>query len=202
MSKKLTQIAVLSDTHIHSLAELPAGLIEVLQKADAIFHLGDFVRMELIEYLKSLNSNFYGVYGNHDPQYIKRMMPRAEMVEVNGKRMGLFHGYWFPFFTKERIKAIFRKDKVDAIIYGHTHVIRNEIIDDILFFNPGSATAQWPAPWKTYGLLKIDEQIKGQVVSFAEKDRIGISKYVDAVTSRESVIRLACGAQRNPDFGV
>ena len=198
---KVTRIGVIADTHIHQINEIPAYLVECLKTFDLVIHLGDFVSMEIVDYFKSY-PNFYGIAGNHDPQTVKSRLGRDQVIEVNGKRLGLIHGYWFPLFFRHRSFQRFKNEKVDAILYGHTHVIRNEIINDILVFNPGSACALWPAPWKTYGILKVGESITGEVVSF-DKDKKGfISKYTDSVVERDKIIRWACRAPRLPDYSV
>jgi putative phosphoesterase len=198
---KATRIGVIADTHIHHLKEIPSYLVECLKTFDLVIHLGDFVSMEIVDYFKN-SHNFYGIAGNHDPQTIKSRLGRSDVIEVNGKRLGLIHGYWFPLFFRYRSLYRFRNEKLDAILYGHTHVIRNEKINNVLFFNPGSACALWPAPWKTYGILKVGEDITGEVVSF-DKDKKGVfSKYTDSVVDRGTLIRWACRAPRLPDYSV
>jgi uncharacterized protein len=196
---KITRIGVLADTHIHDLKEVSPILLENLKAMDLVIHLGDFVSMELVEYFKSFN-NFYGVAGNHDPHTIKAVLHRSDVVEVNGKRLGLLHGYWMPLFCDHRSKARFEKERVDAILYGHTHVIRNEFEGNLLWFNPGSAAALWPAPWITYGVLEVGESISGKIVSITGTGRAGFSKLTDAIVSRNTVIKWVCGAPRSPDY--
>lgn len=195
----MVKIGVLSDTHIRSLQEVPLSFLESLKAFDLVVHLGDFISPELVDYLKSLN-NFFGIAGNHDPQPIKAILPGQDIIEVNGKRLGLMHGYWFPFFCQHRSLARFKKDKVDAILYGHTHVIRNERVNNILFFNPGSASGLWPAPWKTFGVLSVGKTIRGEIVSVTGKGKAGFARLTDAVIDRNTVIRWVCGGQRIPDY--
>jgi putative phosphoesterase len=201
LSKKVTRIAVLSDTHFHNFDEMPSSLLEKLKTFDLVIHLGDFVNKDLVEYFRGFN-NFYGIAGNHDPQSVKKILPKTDVIQVNGKRLGLLHGYWFPFFCQHRSLARFKNDNVDAILYGHTHVIRNEITDNILFFNPGSASALWPAPWKTYGVLNVGESITGEIISIPGEGIRGFSKLTDAVIKRSQVLRWICRADRNPDSSV
>jgi uncharacterized protein len=201
LSNKVTRIGVLADTHIHNLKEIPAALLESLKSVDLIIHLGDFVSLELVDYFKSLN-NFHGIAGNHDTHAVKAVLRRSDVIELNGKRLGLLHGYWLPLFCGHRSRALFKKEKVDAILYGHTHVIRNEIEDNILWFNPGSASAMWPAPWKTFGILNVGQSISGEIVSFAKNDTGGVSKYADSVVSRDKVMKWVCGVPRSPDYSV
>lgn len=201
MTKKVTRIGVLSDTHFHHFNEVPASLLESLKTFDLVIHLGDFVNKDLVEYFRSFN-NFYGIAGNHDPQSVKKILPKADVIEVNGKRIGLLHGYWFPLFCEHRSLARFKKDKVDAILYGHTHIIRNEIANNILFFNPGSASALWPAPWRTYGVLSVGESVTGEIISIPGESMRGFSKFTDAVIKRNQVLRCICGKERNPDYAI
>jgi uncharacterized protein len=193
------RIAVLSDTHVHSMKEIPASFLEMFKSFDMVIHLGDFVSPELVEYFRGFN-NFYGIAGNHDPRAVKALLPSRDVIEVKGKRLGLLHGYWSPFCAQQRSLIRFRKERVDAILYGHTHVIRNEKVGNILFFNPGSALALWPAPWKTIGVLNIGENIKGEIVSLAGKGPVGFSRFTDAIVDRNTVIKWICGAPRAPDY--
>jgi putative phosphoesterase len=189
---------VISDTHMHRLEDFSSALKEMLNQVDLILHMGDFVCMDLVDSLRKMN-NFHGIAGNHDPHSIKALFPKTDLIEVNGKRLGLLHGYWFPFFCQDRSLARFRKEKVDAIIYGHTHVIRNEVAHDILFFNPGTASAMWPAPWKTFGILNVGENIEGEIVAVQNKEKGKLEQIIDKVVTRDTIMKLACGPRR-PDY--
>jgi uncharacterized protein len=173
----------------------------MINQVDLILHMGDFVCMDLVDILKSKN-NFHGIAGNHDPHSIKAIFPRHDLIEVNGKRLGLLHGYWFPLFCEHRSLARFEKEKVDAIIYGHTHVIRNEMSHNILFFNPGSATSMWPSPWKTYGILNVGAEIRGEIVSTGNKEKSGLERRLDKFVTRDKIMKWACGTPRQPDYAV
>jgi uncharacterized protein len=197
----VTRIGVLSDTHIHNLKDVPVALLESLKKCDVVIHLGDFVSMELLEYFKRF-PNFYGIAGNHDTPEVQKQLRRADVIEVNGKRLGLLHGYWCPLLCGHRSRFRFRKEKLDAIIYGHTHMIRNEMKNNLLWFNPGSASAMWPAPWKTFGVLNVGDAIRGEIVAFAPSDNGKFSKYVDSMVDRPTVLKWVCGSPRLPDYSI
>ena len=199
MACKITRVGVISDTHFHSLHDFPVPLMDSLKAFDLIIHLGDFVSPELVDYFRNW-SNFYGIAGNHDPHVVKSILPKADVIEINGHRIGLLHGYWFPLFCDHRSFGRFKKENVEAILYGHTHIIRNEVVKNTLMFNPGSASALWPAPWKTYGALTIGESISGEIVSITGKVRNGFSRYTDAIVARNNVIRWVCGSPRFPDY--
>jgi len=58
----------------------------------------------------------------------------------------------------------FKNDKVDLIIFGHSHCGLNEKKGGILFFNPGSATDKVFAPYNSYGIIEINDKIKATII--------------------------------------
>ena len=169
------KICVISDTHARYVSELPPALVSVLRKADIIVHLGDYNTIELVNELKKMG-NFWGVAGNHDFAKIRAVLPETDILEINGKRLGLVHGNGssFPRGLQKGLRARFNGDKIDAILYGHTHVTRNRIIDDILYFNPGSAAGRFPAYRSSYGVLTVDGTIKGDIFPIISQHNPGI----------------------------
>ena len=79
-----------------------------------------------------------------------------EIIDVGTKKIGITHGSGGPQGIEERIRTMF--DQVNIIIYGHSHQSQNEIIEDILFFNPGKAA-------NSFGILTIGEEVKGEIIS-------------------------------------
>jgi putative phosphoesterase len=62
------------------------------------------------------------------------------------------------------LKSEFSQEKPDIIIFGHSHVPKNEYIDGTLFFNPGSVTDTVYAPYRSYGIIEIDKgEIKAEI---------------------------------------
>lgn len=155
------KIGVLSDTHISTFDQLPSNLLERLKEADLIVHLGDYTGEELLDGLRKVG-NFRGVFGNMDSPAIRALLPETEVLELNGKMVGMVHGEGPPWGLENRIKGRFKR--VDAILYGHSHIAKNEFRNGMLFFNPGSATGRFPAPQKTYGILTIEESLTGEIV--------------------------------------
>jgi len=84
-------------------------------------------------------------------------------VDLDGKRLGLIHGWGAPWGMRGRIRDRF--EGVDAVLYGHTHMARNESIGGVLFFNPGSASGRFPALGRTYGLITVEESLSGEIIT-------------------------------------
>lgn len=157
------RIVVISDTHAHSLEELPKQMINECKKSDLIIHCGDYTRKKLLDELRKLG-NFKGVYGNMDSDEIRKELPEKEIFKVNKIKIGMTHGWGAPFGLDDRAKKVFEIEKVDLIVYGHSHFPHHSIKEDIHFFNPGSATGSFPAFQKSYGLITIDKEIKCEIV--------------------------------------
>ena len=151
------RIGVLSDTHVSSLEKIPKKIIDSLSRVDLIIHAGDFTTREVLTQLKKLGE-VKAVQGNMDSAELKKMLPAKEILEIGNRRVGITHGSGGPWGIEQRVRRTFDQERVDVIIYGHSHESQNKVIDGILFFNPGKAT-------NSFGILTIEEEIKGEIIS-------------------------------------
>jgi putative phosphoesterase len=151
------RIAVLADTHADRLEYLPKKVIDALPGVDLVIHAGDFTDLQLFTDLKRLKE-VKAVHGNMDSRQLKSILPTKEVIEANGKRIGITHGSGAPWGIEERIRKAFESDRIDIIVYGHSHQAQNKIINDILFFNPGKAA-------DSFGIITIDGEAKAEVIS-------------------------------------
>jgi len=187
------RIGVIADTHVHRISELPSSLINELTRMDMVLHLGDFHSEDLVNALKEI-SDFHGVAGNnamHIPG-----LPEKDLVEVNGKRIGIIHGHGcvFPFGFKWGLMSQF-EGKMDAILYGHTHSVRNTIEEGVLFFNPGSVCGRFPAMHRSYGVLTVGEELRGEIITIEIKRYFYLNKYINLASK---AISYCCGLNSNP----
>ena len=148
------QIGVISDTHAQSLSELPARLIQALSEVDLVIHCGDFTGGDVLEGLKRLKE-VKAVRGNMDSLELRLLLPEKDVLQIQGRKIGITHGYGAPVGAEQRVRRSF--DNVDIIVYGHTHMSQNKVIRGILFFNPGPGR-------RSYGILDIGEQVQGRIV--------------------------------------
>ena len=159
----MTKIGVISDTHIPIAAQkLPAEIFKIFKDVDMILHAGDLVDISVLRDLSKL-AETHAVCGNMDPAELQRQLPEKEVVRVGKFSIGLIHGHGAPFNLMNRIKGEFDQ-KVDAIVYGHSHSPVNEYRDGILFFNPGSPTDLIFAKYKSCGMLTISNKIEGRII--------------------------------------
>ncbi len=117
MPVRPVKIGVLSDSHIGRAGEIPEALLQVLKGLDLIVHLGDYCAREMLDTLKQIG-NFVGVAGNHDCREIKCKLPGKDILEINGKRLGLLHGdrLMFPRGIQTGLRRFFQNEKLDAIL--------------------------------------------------------------------------------------
>lgn len=159
-------IGVLSDTHIPARAStLPGRVIEAFRGVDLILHAGDITTLAVLQRLSTL-APIEAVHGNVDPPEVSSVLPRTRIVALdNGKRIGLVHGNSGPgVSTLERARRTFEGQRVDVIVFGHSHTPYCEWHDGVLLFNPGSPTDKRRMKRASYGLLRVDETITGEIV--------------------------------------
>jgi putative phosphoesterase len=151
------RVAILADTHVNTIEDLPKKIIDALSTVDLIIHAGDFTDVQLLSDLEELRK-VKAVQGNMDSRELKAMLPAKEIVEIKNKRIGITHGSGSPWGIEERVRKVFEADRIDILVYGHSHQSQNKAIKDILFLNPGKAT-------DSFGILTIDGGVKGEIIS-------------------------------------
>ena len=149
------RLVVLSDTHIFLFQELSPVIKNELNSADLIIHTGDFTGIDVLNGLRNI-AEVKAVKGNMDPFEIRHELPEQDIFQVKGKTIGIIHGWGSPQGLKDKI--ISRFNKVDMIIYGHTHQAQDIIINGIHVFNAGSAQ-------KSFGIIDIDTTIQSRIIT-------------------------------------
>jgi len=147
-------IWVISDTHLRKGQILPESFVENIRREDCIFHLGDFISLDVIEFLNG-KCRFEGVVGNCDAPDIRRIMPSKKIVEIEGKKIGLIHGRGGSHESEELAKSEF-SGRVDIALFGHTHIAKTYQDNGTVYLNPGSLT-DGRGENTSFGLLHLDD---------------------------------------------
>lgn len=159
------KIGVLSDTHIpERYNEVPAKILEAFAHVDMVIHAGDLVALSVLKSLQGVCKDVRAVRGNMDSAEIRKSLPEKLIVQIGEYAIGLMHGYGPTETLIDILYNAFKNDKVDVIIFGHSHTPYNEKKHGILFFNPGSATDKVYAPYASYGLIEINDTIHSKIV--------------------------------------
>jgi putative phosphoesterase len=120
-------IGVISDTH----GLLRPEAIDALRGSEHIIHAGDVGDPEILNQLAGI-APVTAVRGNVDKNVWARKLPETEVVELSGVSIYVVHDLAQLDLKPEA--AGFR-----VVVYGHSHIPKQEIRNGVLYFNPGSA---------------------------------------------------------------
>ncbi len=87
-----------------------------------------------------LEGGVIAVAGNMDDYDVLDALPQTRIVEAEGRRIGLVHGWGSREGLEKRILTRFQEKAVDMVVYGHSHEPFWSVVDGISMFNPGSAS--------------------------------------------------------------
>jgi len=161
----MIRIGVLSDTHFVDLKDGLVFLDSLLEKeflgVDMILHAGDVVNPESLLAFEGIP--LYVVRGNMDPPVTG--VPVKRIVEAGGFRIGLIHGWGAAQDIEARVLKEFAGERLDCLVFGHSHNPVNVRRAGVLLFNPGSPTDRRWAPYHSVGILELGEGIEGHIVN-------------------------------------
>lgn len=149
------KVGILADTHIRKGRTLPPFVWDSLSDVDIILHAGDLVSESVLEEL-SVMAPVIAVKGNCD--WWVEDIPDNTITDIGSLRVGLTHGYLGKGnSTPERAFNTFKNEKVDMIVFGHSHIPYKSFQDGILLFNPGSTTERRGQPYFSLGIMIIED---------------------------------------------
>jgi len=150
-------IGVISDTH----GLLRPAALGALRGAEHIIHAGDVGTPEILEQLAAI-APLTAVRGNVDKGAWARKLPETEAVEIAGISIYVLHD----------IAQLDLKPKAagfDVVIYGHSHVPKQETRNGVLYFNPGSAGPRRFRLPVTVGRLVLEQgKVRAEIVAIAD----------------------------------
>lgn len=152
------KIVVISDTHMPRMSKkLPERLIAELADADAIVHAGDWTTASVHSMLSAYGPT-YGVAGNNDGPELQAKFGLKKVLKLGGCRIGLVHGHGANRSTPTEKRAIdaFKGKRLNAIVYGHSHVPVLKQIGRTLILNPGSPTDKRKQPHYSFAVLRVE----------------------------------------------
>ena len=160
-------IGITGDTHnnlknISKICEIFNSL-----QVDLVIHTGDITLPKSLRAFKALNAKLIGVYGNNDQEEKKDLVKAAAefncffydepyYFKLNGVSISIIH---HPELINEKML-----DSSNAIVHGHTHKYRDEMLEETLIFNPGECAGLSKGKNKV-GLIRT-ENLKTEIVQF------------------------------------
>ncbi len=122
-----TLIGVISDTH----GLLRPEALRALRGSDHIIHAGDIGDPAILHELAAI-APVTAIRGNVDRDAWAKKIPTTEVLEIGSVAIYVIHN--LQEFDMKPEAAGFA-----AVVYGHSHVPKQETKNGVLYFNPGSA---------------------------------------------------------------
>jgi uncharacterized protein len=149
-------IGVISDTH----GLLRPEAVELLRGSEHIIHAGDIGAPEIISELEKI-APVTAIRGNVDTQTWARQFAETEVAELGGLHIYVIHD----------VNALDLNPKAAgfaAVISGHSHKPKQEVKDEVLYFNPGSAgPRRFNLPISVGRLESVDGKVSGEILQIA-----------------------------------
>jgi putative phosphoesterase len=146
-------VGVISDTH----GMLRPEALEALKGSSFIIHAGDIGRPEILKNLEKI-APVTAVRGNIDRSSWARKLPACNVLEVGGVSIYVLHDV-------QRLDLKPEAAGFAAVIFGHSHMTKQEMKCGVLYFNPGSAgPVRFRLPVSVGKLVVSDGKLTGEVV--------------------------------------
>ncbi|MBE6038707.1 MAG: metallophosphoesterase [Anaerofustis stercorihominis] len=129
------KIIVISDTHgnIRAIEEVARNNSD----AYIILHLGDGIKD-----IKAADRNdigFVAVKGNCDRSYSDEYEEETLCINLDGIRIMMTHGHRYSAkITKDLLLSQALKEHADICLFGHTHIMHDDVQIGVRLLNPGS----------------------------------------------------------------
>jgi putative phosphoesterase len=146
-------IGVISDTH----GLLRAEALAALRGSDYIIHAGDIGDSAILRELGKI-APVTAIRGNVDREGWAKKIPATNVLEVGGISIYVLHNLAELDLKPEAAGFA-------VVVYGHSHVAKQETRNGVLYFNPGSAGPRRFRLPVTIGRLKVkDGKVSGEIV--------------------------------------
>ena len=120
-------VGVISDTH----GLLRPEALAALQGSNYIIHAGDVGDAAILDKLAEIAA-VTAVRGNVDHGPWAQKIPATNVLEVGGVSIYILHNL-------QELDVKPEAAEFAAVIYGHSHIPKQELKNGVLYFNPGSA---------------------------------------------------------------
>ncbi len=138
-------IGVISDTH----GKITKNALEALKGSELIIHAGDVGDPKVLATLEDM-APVYGVRGNMDMGRWAQVLPMSQVIDVGEMSIYVLHNI-------EMLDIDPKAAGFNAVIYGHSHIPKEERRDGVLYFNPGSAGPKRFRLPICLGILRIED---------------------------------------------
>lgn len=154
---RATVIGVISDTH----GLLRPEALEALRGSERIIHAGDVGDPEILKQLGEI-APVTAVRGNVDKGAWAHKLPETAVVEI--ARISIFVLHDLSQLDLKPEAAGF-----NVVVYGHSHVPKQETRAGVLYFNPGSAgPRRFKLPISVGKLVIEGKNVRAEIITIAK----------------------------------
>ena len=149
-------LVLIADTHVPKRAKtLPAQVWAAVEKADVVFHAGDWVEAALLDEFERRSRRLLGVYGNNDSPELRRRLPETATATLGGVRFAMVHETGQAKGRELRCEKLY--PSADVLVFGHSHIPWDTTSPrGLRLLNPGSPTDRRRQPACTYMEAVLD----------------------------------------------
>ena len=157
LDKKL--IGLISDTHVPNRGRyIPPKVFEIFEGMELILHAGDLVDEKVLDELKAL-APVESVAGNMDLIETREKLGEKKIIQVGDFSIALMHGEGPRQEVANWAFDSFYNNKVDVIVFGHSHMPHVEYRENMLLVNPGSPVDPRGGSAPSCGCLFLEDGI-------------------------------------------
>jgi len=150
------RIGLISDTH----GWLHPFIHEAFASCDLIVHAGDIGSQEVLDELETI-APLAAVKGNIDGGDL-RFLPLEHVEEVGGLRLGVLHIAGSPKSPNSTARQFIRRERLDILVVGHSHIPVVGRVGKTLWINPGAAGRNGFHAERFAAILEVsDAEVKG-----------------------------------------
>ncbi len=150
-------IGVISDTH----GLLRTEALAALRGSDYIIHAGDVGNPQILEKLAEI-APVTAVRGNVDHDEWAQKIPTTNVLEIGRVSIYVLH-------ILQELDLKPEAAKFAAVVYGHSHVPKQEVKQSVLYFNPGSAgPRRFNLPVTVGRLILSDGKLESEIVKLED----------------------------------
>jgi uncharacterized protein len=152
--RRAFHLGIISDTH----GLLRPEALAALRASQHILHAGDVGDPEILERLRDL-APVTAIRGNIDKAGWAKKLPVTDAVELSGVLIYVLHDL-AQLDLKPEIGGF------NMVVYGHSHVPRQETRNGVLYLNPGSAgPRRFTLPVSVARVVIEDGKIDAEIVT-------------------------------------
>ena len=144
------KLVVLADTHLPKRArDLPDEVWRAVERADVVFHAGDWVDEATLDRLEDRAARLVGVYGNNDGPGLRARLPEVVRITLGDVRFAMIHETGAAHGREARADQAF--PDTDVLFFGHSHIPWDTTTPaGLRLLNPGSPTDRRRQPAATF----------------------------------------------------